>query len=437
MSDVLRGTYAGRAELPLLRTKGGRSATTTVLLGAWLGVVEDQRDGWLRVRAFGQEGWVAEADTRSDAAFKLFFIDVGQGDGVLGETSDCRFLVDGGGSGHLRNYLRKWKFRWLIEAGHRVHLDAVFITHFDADHFAGLTAMLADEDFSFGTIYHNGIARFATRRTQRPDDYDTDLGATADGPDGHRATLLTSFSTLREAAALRDRGGLMASFESFVAAAERAYEQGRLTGMKRLTVHSGRVYGFGRLVVDVLGPVPDTANHRHVAWFDDSSHTRNGHSLVLKLTWGERTFLLGGDLNEQSQHHLVAHHDAAPLRVDVAKACHHGSSEFSTEFLAAVSPYLTVISSGDNQNYGHPQPDAVGALGRYSRGVRPLVFSTELARSVSATRIHYGLINVRSDGEMIVGAQMFEQRRRADMWNSFELVRFDEPGAAAVRRLSS
>jgi hypothetical protein len=94
------------------------------------------------------------------------------------------------------------------------------------------------------------------------------------------------------------------------------------------------------------------------------------------------------------------------------------------EYLAAVSPFLTVISSGDAQNYGHPQPDAVGSIGRYSRGPRPLVFSTELARNATAKRIHYGLINVRSDGDLVMGAQMFEQRRKSDMWNSFEITEF-------------
>jgi len=110
----------------------------------------------------------------------------------------------------------------------------------------------------------------------------------------------------------------------------------------------------------------------------------------------------------------------------VAKACHHGSSEFTEDFLQAVCPSLTVISSGDQQNYGHPQPDAVGAIGKYSAGTRPLLFSTELARSPSARGIHFGLINVRSDGNLVVGAQMFEQARRGDMWNSFTLTEWDD-----------
>ena len=423
MSGYLRATYAGVAELPLLKKTTGKAATTTVLLGAWLGVIEEPGDGWLKVRAFGKEGWVRVEDTRSDPACKVFFIDVGQGDATLIETPTHRVVVDGGKGANLHGYLRKWKYRWLIDQGHRVRIDAIVVSHFDADHFAGLTPILVDPAFEVGTVFHNGIARFKRRRSDRPSDYDTDLGATADGPDGRRATLLTSFSTLGQAMALQARGGLMKAFDDFVNAAVAAHGDGRLGGLKRLTVESAPPQ-WGDLQVEVLGPVPTPTNRNHVAWFKDSSHTRNGHSVVLRLTWHGRSFLLGGDLNDRSEAHLLAHHGAAPFRTDVAKACHHGASEFTTEFLEAVSPYLTVISSGDNQNYGHPQPDAVGSIGRYSRGERPLVFSTELARNATARRIHFGLINVRTDGEMVVGAQMFEQRRSGDMWNGFELTDF-------------
>lgn len=71
------------------------------------------------------------------------------------------------------------------------------------------------------------------------------------------------------------------------------------------------------------------------------------------------------------------------FEVDVAKGCHHGASEFSVPFMAAVNPYATVVTSGDNEVYSHPRADGNGYAGRYSEGERPLAFSTELALSVS------------------------------------------------------
>ena len=48
----------------------------------------------------------------------------------------------------------------------------------------------------------------------------------------------------------------------------------------------------------------------------------------------------------------------------------NGSSEFSSAFLDAAGAVISVVSSGDNENYGHPQPDLMGALGRHARAGR-------------------------------------------------------------------
>ena len=69
------------------------------------------------------------------------------------------------------------------------------------------------------------------------------------------------------------------------------------------------------------------------------------------------------------------------FQCDIAKACHHGASDVLDSFLKAINPIATVISSGDQESHSHPRPDALGAFGKASRGHRPLIFSTELARS--------------------------------------------------------
>ena len=83
----------------------------------------------------------------------------------------------------------------------------------------------------------------------------------------------------------------------------------------------------------------------------------------------------------------------------------------------------TVISSGDNESFSHPRADAIGCAGRYSRGVKPLIFSTELARSTNVTtqKVLYGMINSRCDGQKIFFAQMKEKHSGADLWDSYEV----------------
>ena len=86
-----------------------------------------------------------------------------------------------------------------------------------------------------------------------------------------------------------------------------------------------------------------------------------------------------------------------------------------------VSPSATVFSSGDDGNYDHPLPDAIGAAARHSEGEFPLVFSTELARDHSSTgKIKLGHINARSNGDTIVMAQKKESPGRSKQeWHPF------------------
>jgi hypothetical protein len=92
----------------------------------------------------------------------------------------------------------------------------------------------------------------------------------------------------------------------------------------------------------------------------------------------------------------------------------------------ATEPRATVISSGDNESYSHPRADAIGCAGRFSRDFfrdgRPLVFSTELARSVdSGGKVLYGMINLRTDGDALVMAQMKESKKASNVWDAYVL----------------
>jgi competence protein ComEC len=88
-----------------------------------------------------------------------------------------------------------------------------------------------------------------------------------------------------------------------------------------------------------------------------------------------------------------------------------------------VDPYATVISSGDNESYSHPRADAIGCAGKYSRSKRPLVFSTELARSTNAKTdaVKYGMINLRCDGDKMIMAQMKEAYANGDVWDLYKV----------------
>ena len=432
--------YGDRPET-LLRASARNSARRVnhVLLGTLLKVLGEDGD-WYEVSplGLGQNGWVRKDHTRDLPALKVFFVDVGQGDGAIIESPEGIMVVDGGPNSNFFKFM-KHRYRFLLRAGHSIRVKAMVVSHPDWDHYNGLRAILTDDRFEVDRIYHNGIIRYDD--DNEPPGRDFDLGTTeVQDLDGTPTTVLTeTFDTLDDIAALIDDGHLAPAFRNFWQAALDERAAGRTQSAQRLTVRDAVLPGYdetgaNHLHVEVLAPVPTaTADRIHYVTFPDtediadtlprpsSSHTRNGHSIVLKLTFGDHTLLLGGDLNIPAQQHLMRHYgDENPFRVDVAKACHHGSSDYHVDYLKLVLPQVNVFSSGDNKSFDHPMADAVGASARHTRGDHPLLFSTELARAASAEDTHYGLINMRSNGTVLTMAQMKEQRSsRVDIWDSF------------------
>ena len=408
----------------------GKFKNNTILMGSYVRILNESKDQWQKVFAFGIEGWIEKINLGDSPGFKCFFVDVGQGDGALieaGNDSDgLKILIDGGPGDNLSRYLNKWQYKYYLNKGQVVHFDYVFISHFDKDHYQGLIDIINDPHFSFGTVFHNGIAKFSKEKQSYPDEYNTELGKKV--IEQHQSFLTTGFDTLDDFNSLKQKGGMSDLMEKFLFALNSAKSQGRLKDLKRLDnsiLIEPRQINNMIFDIQVLGPVTSVVNDLVAfKYFDDDSHTINGHSLVLKIRYGSKSFLFGGDLNIPSEEHLLQHYgELNPFEVDVAKSCHHGASEFTLDFMAKVNPFATVISSGDNESYSHPRADAIGCAGKYSKSNRPLVFSTELARSAVANtdRVKYGMINLRCDGKKVILAQMKEAYTAGSVWDLYEI----------------
>ena len=107
----------------------------------------------------------------------------------------------------------------------------------------------------------------------------------------------------------------------------------------------------GGATLEVLGPSADAL----------ASGEPNDASLVLRLTWGEVSFLLTGDIEAGGEEALLRS-DAA-LRSVVLKVPHHGSATSSSAaFVRAVRPAVAVVSVGEDNTFGHPSSAALDRL---------------------------------------------------------------------------
>jgi competence protein ComEC len=78
---------------------------------------------------------------------------------------------------------------------------------------------------------------------------------------------------------------------------------------------------------------------------------------------GERSFLLPGDAKKMSEHAILSNPLSDQLRSEVLTIAHYGSKNSITpDFLAAVQPGLALISSGEQNSYGHPNPQLLERL---------------------------------------------------------------------------
>ena len=117
-------------------------------------------------------------------------------------------------------------------------------------------------------------------------------------------------------------------------------------------LQAGQCRTFGAAEVRVLAPPTD---------YIPLDEPKNNDSLVLRLTYGSRSFLLTGDVERPIEREML---DAGEIHpTDVLKVAHHGSRTSSTEeFLDALHPAFAIISAGFENSYGHPHPLVVERL---------------------------------------------------------------------------
>ena len=91
----------------------------------------------------------------------------------------------------------------------------------------------------------------------------------------------------------------------------------------------------------------------------------NENSIVLKITYGDVSYVLTGDATTATEDYILS--TGADISADVLKVGHHGSySSSSDAFLKKVNPGTYVMSVGGGNEYGHPHKDALKRLIKYS-----------------------------------------------------------------------
>ena len=216
---------------------------------------------------------------------RVSFLSIGQGDATLVEWPDGRrWLIDGGPpSERLLRYLRRRGIR---------RLDAVLLSHPDADHLGGLLPVMDALEVRALWVPRPPLADET--------DYRTLWGA-----------------AFRQGTAIR-------------------------------TPADAALLGAGERGVTLLHPLDGWAPQR-------TRRLKNEQSLVLRIDHGARSLLLTGDIEREGEAAVAERLAGRPVDV-VKVAHHGSTSSSTEPFVAATGADWAIISCGLDNRFRHPRP---------------------------------------------------------------------------------
>lgn len=133
----------------------------------------------------------------------------------------------------------------------------------------------------------------------------------------------------------------------------------------------GDSFYLGDALVQFFGPVADE--------YQDL----NDSSLVVKISYGDTSFILPGDMEGKAADQMLATFSETSLDCDVLVAAHHGSNNDganSYRLLRALSPSCVIISSAGSQSeYGFPHDEVLSRLADLGAAV----YRTDLQGDIS------------------------------------------------------
>lgn len=390
----------------------------SLVFGEKIEIIEKKKGWWkvilLEAYPCAQVGYIkGKFNTMDKGVLRFSMVDVQQGDGMVIETPEGKIVLVDGGDNKLfaRHLAARFNYTNFCE-NKPLEVDAILVTHGDADHFDGLNQIVRSEKLPKRKkhkriilhpkrIYHNGLLK-------RPGKFckEERLGETIIGPDG-RLKITELYDDTRNA----PEGHANKPFKSWHKSLTHWEKRGPIE-MKRIAygMDESEVFDFLEeegICVEIQGPFtekvtlndgtetdalpflssPPKSAALHLEHGDRKrhkpsvSHTINGHSIALRLTYGNVRINLTGDLNQEAMQTMRENLDLKDLESEIVKAPHHGSHDFDYDALEAMSPLVALVSSGDEsvrKEHIHPRATLMAALGKAMRAENGILLTTEL-----------------------------------------------------------
>lgn len=464
-----KSCFANYPSAKVYKKSTGSSWVNHLLFGDYIKITNDNIvDGRVKVRSRNSNGWMNITDLIKERILEVNFVDIGQGDGChIVTPDDQHIIIDAGKTDNMNRYL-SWRFNLYDKESPVSFPFTVVISHSDSDHYYGFYHVFKNKKITVNEIFHNGLVERPgnSRLGKQTDDK---IFGLVDTTSQMKRIILNDSNR-------KGTGSLYCKtlYQAIKANPQIEFKSLSLKNEFFKEFDSNNEINNKEFSIRVLGPIRSKSDGKeYLTSIKDLGKDKNGHSVLFRVQYKYASILLGGDVNEEFGkiiHDYYKRKDKLELlRVDIAKACHHGSNHFHYDFIKTINALGTVISSGDEESYSHPRPDTIGALGKCGYGDKPLIFSTELARStkeitkknleliaknyaklsklnkikkselsvdelkklkkdivklnkdINSYQTKYGMINVRTNGEKMIVAQKLEIPASYGKWDIHEL----------------
>lgn len=259
-----------------------------------------------------------------DEYIQVHYIDVGQGDSTVIELSNNKIImIDTGtksSATQLTNYLDTIIFD---RASYNNTIDYLILTHTDSDHIGGAIDILTK--YEVKTVY-------------RPNE-----------------TVPTTSNIW----------------------------QNTVTAINENAQHI--IYNEKDLSIEYDDPNSFEKDYKltFYAPIQESFPNNNDYSPFIIFETYSKRFMFTGDASSEIEKEVLDYYknDLSVLDIDVLKAGHHGSKySNSEEFLNVTTPDYSIISCGEDNNYGHPHNETINRL----QAVGSQIFRTDINGTILA-----------------------------------------------------
>lgn len=319
-------------------------------------------------------------------------IDVGQGNATLLEFSCGLALIDTGGqesglvkgADHLLEYINEVFAR---RPDLNRSIAVTFLTHPHKDHTVGVLKLLAG---GASPIKINSVVTNASTNTR------------SSGWQGQKKLL--DYATSK--------------------------------GINATVVRNEQIIRSDGLTSDKIDPLrcADVDPEIRVLWGSDGrghgwAKDENNNSVVIRVDFGESSFLFTGDLEEDAQPEFIQSYALNPdiIDADVYQVGHHGSKNGTTAALLTVlKPEIAVIGSGNPEdqepgfsayNFGHPNLTSITLLsndqfgvtarrppGRFAVGLKGRTPGSNKPPRFQSIEIDKAIFSTGWDGDIVIAA---------------------------------